>query len=76
MLHELEFGRNESSVLGPRDGPFNPANKPLHGTFGRDGPRDLSDQVQMRDLHKETRASEYYVEAKKGSGVRQIQRER
>jgi hypothetical protein len=53
MLHEREFGRNDSSVVGPRDGPFNPTNNPLHDVFGRDDPRDLSYQVQIRDLHKD-----------------------
>ena len=43
------FGRNDSE-LGHRDAAFKPANKPVHGAFGRDYHREVY-PVQMRDLH-------------------------
>jgi hypothetical protein len=53
---ERAFGRNES-VLGPRYSAVIPDNAPLHGTFGRDYPRD----VQMKDLqHVRGGAREHY----------------
>ena len=76
MLHEREFGRNDS-VLGPRDGPFNPANKQFHGACGHNDPRVLSYQVQMRDLHnlkRDAQASTTWRQNRwilgKGSGER------
>jgi hypothetical protein len=43
---ERAFSRNES-VVGPLCSALIPANERLHGSFGRDYPRD----VQVRDLH-------------------------